>query len=129
MRRLGMAVWAWGLGACAFQVLAQTPLGTLLYAPAERAAILGARQGASVQEDVKSTTLRYQGVVQRSGAKSTVWINGKPLVQGDSAAPELKGTQAVVAGQPLRVGQSIDTTTGQRHDVVEPGAVVVRRTP
>ncbi|MGQ0711811.1 MAG: hypothetical protein ACT4NV_18920 [Rhodoferax sp.] len=122
-------------GACWAQAVATEPLGTLLYSPQERARIAAARASggqpgeAAPGTPTPTSLLRYHGVVQRQGGKSTVWINGKALPEGDTEAPALQDTQAVVAGQPMRVGQSVDTATGQRQDLVEPGAVVVRRKP
>lgn len=128
------ALFATLVGACTgVAVRAQVPpepLGTLLFSPQERAQIALERSpGAGSAQTAPASVLRYHGVVRRSDGKSTVWVNDKAQVEGDVAAPRLRGLDAVLAGHPLRVGESIQTTTGQRQDVTAPGALTVRRAP
>lgn len=119
-----------GTYAVAFAQAPAEPLGTLLFSPQERAQITSERSpGAGGAQAAPTSVLRYQGVVRRSDGKSTVWVNDKAQVESDAAAPKLRGLDAVLAGHPLRVGESIQTTTGQRQDVTAPGALTVRRAP
>jgi hypothetical protein len=99
---------------------------TLFYTPAQRADIVRARMGSA--EDLSSgATSQLTGIVRRGNGKSTVWINGKAQPEGDAKTPPIKGLDAVVEGQRLRVGESVDVFTGARGDVVAPGAVTVKR--
>ncbi len=125
--RAGLLVlWAASVGGSAWALETTLPeLDTLFYSPAQRADIVGARQpqsGASMFGTVQQLT----GVVRRSGGKSTVWVNGKAMQEGAAKTPPVQGVDAVVDGNRLRVGESVDALTGARADVVAPGAVTVR---
>ncbi len=115
------------IGLWAGGAQATEPLGTLLYSPAQRQAIIAARKhpggDSSSLIPLKPSITRLDGVVTRERAKGTSWVNGEPLAQGAPNAPLLRGTEAVVAGRRLRVGESVDITTGIKTDVVAPGAV------
>ena len=102
-------------------------LETLFYTPSQRLDINRGRQGLGAA--VNAATARLNGVVRRAGGKSTVWINDQPYAEGSTQAAPLKGVDAVVQGQRLRVGESIDKASGERTDVVAPGAVTVRSKP
>lgn len=102
-------------------------LETLFYTPAERIDISRSRQGLAGAANAAST--RLNGVVRRAGGKSTVWINDQPYAEGSLDAAPIKGVDAIVQGRRLRVGESIDKTSGERTDVVAPGAVTVRSKP
>lgn len=102
-------------------------LETLFYTPAERQAITLRRHG---QESAAATTaMRLTGVVQRAGGKGTVWVNDKAYPEGSPNTGAIKGVDAMVDGRRLRVGEGIDTSTGERVDIVAPGAVTRRRKP
>lgn len=106
---------------------AAEPLGTLLYSPVQRQAITAARKLPAGETAMtippKSFTSRLDGVVARESAKGTAWVNGEPFKQGTPKSPLMRGTEAVVEGRRLRVGESVDTTTGSKTDIVAPGAV------
>lgn len=111
---------------------AQTPpasgLQTLLYSSEQRAAITRQRHGADTAV-AADNVLRLDGVVRRANRKGTAWVNGRAVPEQAAQAPRLTGQGAVVSGQALRVGESVDTTSGTRQDVVQPGAVKVRPAP
>ena len=127
LRRAGAWVLVIAALAGAAPAVAVEPLGTLLYSPAQRQSIAAARGrpagGAAVLAPLKPTTTRLDGVVARGSAKGTAWLNGEPWEQGAPKAPQLRGTEAVVDGRRLRVGESLDTTTGVKTDLVAPFAV------
>jgi len=100
-------------------------LDILFYTSAQRADIIAARQPLS-GTSLFGTAQRLSGVVRRGNGKSTVWVNGKAMQEGEDKTPALKGLDAVVDGQRLRVGESVDSITGARSDVVAPGAVVAK---
>jgi hypothetical protein len=110
-----------------------SPLGTLFYSAAERNAIAKARFGQADEENSISTLVRVSGIVKRVGGKSTVWINGQAVPEGQSQAPTVKttisGSSVTVDGQRVRVGETLDINTRQRADIVSPGAVTTRDRP
>jgi hypothetical protein len=115
-----------GLPAAAW---AAEPVGetmyTLIYTPAQRADIVRGRSGP--MEDLSSGAIsQLTGIVRRGNGKSTVWINGAPYQEGEPKTPPIKGLDAVVGGQRLRVGEGVDVFTGARGDVVAPGEVTVK---
>lgn len=119
-------------------------LGRLFLTPDERAA-LDARRAAKLPDKpaaaavVASPVTRIDGYVQRSGGPSTVWVNGEALTEGAAqstvrihrgsagetsiafpAEPEPRETRA-------RVGQSVDTLTGEIRDPLGDGEIKVKR--
>ena len=135
-RALVGAVWL-GVGACGLpsSVVAQeVALSTLLFTPAQRLAIAQARQRprgiadiAAIQSRPSSTQLN--GVVVRDRGRGTAWVNGEAVAQGASPTTVIRGTEAVVEGHRLRVGESFDNGTGAKTDIVAPGAVRRRGSP
>lgn len=101
--------------------LSRTVLDTLFYTSAQRQEISRARQPNPEAES--SSTVHLSGVVRRNNHKGTVWVNSKALPEGGANAPRIQGLDAVVDGKRLRVGESLDTLTGTRSDLVAPGAV------
>ena len=117
-----------GAAVCAQSAAAAPELGTLFYSPAERSAIVRERSGAAA--DTATTRLSVSGVVKRARGKSTAWINRQPLPQGQ-LAPGARSTAifasgVTVDGVRLRVGQTLDTQTRERTDIVTPGALRVK---
>ena len=120
-----------GTDACAAE------LGRLFYTPAQRTQLDTLRSQKNIAPPVPEVkdapavpdTVTYGGVVRRSDGRNTVWINnravndGKPIdelsitsrVRSDHSV-SLRLPQAASAVE-LKVGQSIDVTTGT---VVEP---------
>lgn len=107
-------------------------IGTLFYTPAQRQDIGRARQGLSGTSGLSdaadtAAAARLSGVVHRAGGKGTVWINDRPYAEGNSQGAKIKGVDAIVQGQRLRVGERIDKASGERTDLVAPGAITVRK--
>lgn len=98
-------------------------LGTLFYTVTQRLEISRARRPEASSE--KSDVTYLQGVVRRSRGNGTVWLNGESLPEGQSRTPPIKGVDAVVDGKRLRVGQSVNKSSGARSDIVAPGAVTL----
>ena len=116
-------------------------LGRLFFTPEQRAA-LDARRKARVPDkpaatpQAESPITRVNGAVQRSGGKSTVWVNGEAIPEGAPAGgqptPSAKGGGRVSlpAGESaqrydLRVGESLDRGSGEVRDVIGEGEVTV----
>ena len=117
-------------------------LGRLFFTPEQRAA-LDARRKARVPDKPAATPVtespitRVNGAVQRSGGKSTVWVNGETIpedarVDGARVTPRglNPGRVSIPAGEgpqryDLRVGESVDRSSGEVHDVIGEGEVRV----
>jgi hypothetical protein len=115
--------------------------GRLFFTPEQRAA-LDARRKARIPDKpaaviVESPVTRLDGVVSRSGGKSTVWVNGEPVPEGVN--PEgLRvrqrrsdaGRVTVDIGETdnqvdLKIGQSFDRATGEVRDSLDGGEVTI----
>src|SRR5450759_161559 len=61
-------------------------IGTVFFSPAERAALVAARSGAT-----QSVVYTLNGITQRGAGKSVAWINGRAVTQvpQDAAIPSL----------------------------------------
>jgi hypothetical protein len=116
-------------------------LGRLFFAPDQREA-LDARRKARVPDKpaaaavVASPTTRLDGYVQRSGGRSTVFINGEPVPEGSAEAPRVDagrgdGRIPIPAGEggaryPLKPGEVLDRGSGEVRDVLGEGRLQVR---
>jgi len=119
-------------------------LGRLFLTPEQRAT-LDARRKARVPDKpgavAVSPVTRIDGYVQRSGGRSTVWVNGEAVTEGAA-----RGTVHIRPGRPgevgistplgeetrsssARVGQTVDTSTGEVRDPLGDGEIKVRRQP
>jgi hypothetical protein len=124
-------------------------LGRLFFTPEQRAA-LDARRKARVPDKPAATPVtespvtRVNGAVQRSGGKSTVWVNGEMIPEdtrsdGARVAPPNpnSGRVSIPAGEgaqryDLRVGESLDRGSGEVRDVIGEGEIRIgprRATP
>ena len=60
-------------------------------------------------------------------------MNGQPVPEGSpiarQPAPAIEKTGVAIAGQRLRIGESLDLMTGERSDFLPQGAVAVKRVP
>lgn len=119
--------------------------GRLFLTPEQRAA-LDARRKAKVPDkpaespQAQAPVKRVDGYVQRSGGRSTVWVNGEAAPEGpagsgvrirrggagETSVPVSDGEEARSAS--ARVGQSVDTATGEIRDPLGDGQIKVRRT-
>jgi hypothetical protein len=120
-------------------------LGRLFFTPEQRAA-LDARRKARVPDkpaatpQAESPITRVQGAVQRSGGRSTVWVNGEAIPEGspDGAKPApgagSPGRVTLPAGEgaqryDLRVGESLDRGSGEVRDVIGEGEIKIGPRP
>ena len=124
-------------------LLAQEPLGRLFFTPEQREA-LDARRKARVPDKpaapvAVSPTTRFNGYVQRSGGRSTVFVDGEPVAEGSSEAPRVDtgrkdGRVPISVGEggarrALKPGEVLDRGTGEVRDVVGEGEIRIRRSP
>lgn len=111
-------------------------VGRLFFTPEQRAA-LDARRKARVPDKpaavvVTSPTTKLDGYVKRSGATSTVWINGEPLPEGAGDAPRIGPRVSISVGEggrraALRPGEVLDRGSGEVRDVIGDGEIRIRR--
>ena len=117
---------------------AQEPLGKLFFTAEQRDA-LDARRKARVPDrpsaPVASPTTRFDGYVQRSGGRSTVFINGEPVPEGSAEAPRLDAGRAdgrvpLGVGEgarvPLKPGEVVDRGSGEVRDALGGGLIEVK---
>lgn len=116
-------------------------LGRLFFTPEQRAA-LDARRAARLPDKpaavAESPTTRVDGYVKRSSGKSTVWVDGEALPDG----LQLEGLRVQRGNDPtrvtvtigedgrrieMRVGETLDRSTGEVKDVIGDGEVRIRR--
>ena len=105
-------------------------LGTLFYSNSERAAVLKARLGV-VDAPSISSTFTVDGVVKRAGGKSTVWINGRAIPEGQSPFPTplrfvIHAGGITVKGTRVRIGETVNLDNLQRTDFIAPGSLISR---
>ena len=105
-------------------------LGTLFYSSSERAAVLKARLG-EVDAPSANSFFSVGGVVKRAGGKSTVWINGRAIPEGQSPFPTalrfaINVGGITVKGTRVRIGETVNLDNLQRSDFIEPGSLISR---
>lgn len=112
-------------------------LGRLFFTP-ERRAALERQRAFNIQEaqTLQGTSMSLDGVVYRSGGKSTVWINQKAQTEGESTrtgvnavvSPKTPGSALLAPGEEtpaqLKVGETINRATGERNTRLGGGVVV-----
>jgi len=121
-------------------------LQRLFFTPDQRTA-LDARRNARVPDKpadapvVESPLTRVDGVVRRSGGKSTVWVNGETIPESaQPGSPKISptggnpGEVSIPAGegaQPkdLRVGESLDRSSGEVSDLIGTGEIKIGPRP
>lgn len=112
-------------------------LGRLFFTP-ERRATLERQRAFNVQEaqTLQGSSMSLDGVVYRSGGKSTVWINQKAQTENESSrtgvsavvSPKTPGSALLAPGEEapaqLKVGETINRATGERNTRLGGGVVV-----
>jgi len=112
-------------------------LGRLFFTP-ERRAALERQRAFNVQEaqTLQGNNMSLDGVVYRSGGKSTVWINRQAQTENDSSrtgvsaavSPGAPGSALLAPGEEapakLKVGETINRATGERNTRLGGGVVV-----
>jgi hypothetical protein len=134
MKRI--APWLLLLGLAFSEAAFAQELGRLFFTPEQRNS-LDARRKARVPDRpaaaaaVASPTIRLDGYVKRSGARSTVWVNGEavddspPAGGSDSRVGVSVGDSRARIG--LRPGETLDRGNGEVRDVIGGGEIRIRR--
>ena len=113
------------------------PLGRLFFTP-ERRAALERQRTLNLQEaqTLQGNSISLDGVVYRSGGKSTVWINQRAQTEDESSrtgvnavvSPKSPGSAVLAPGEEaptqLKVGEAINRATGERNTRLGGGVVV-----
>lgn len=111
-------------------------LGRLFFTPEQRKA-LDARRKSRVPDKpaaaavVVSPTVRLDGYVKRSGARSTVWVNGEsvddkpPSGESDTRVPVTVGEGAGKVG--LKPGETLDRGNGEVRGGLGEGEIRIHR--
>ncbi|MCX7891180.1 MAG: hypothetical protein N2544_02265 [Burkholderiales bacterium] len=104
-------------------------LGRLFLTPQQRVELDKRRAAnAAEAETVVESTVTVNGVVIREGGKSTAWVNGVPQHGPDAGSVTRPGAyRDPETNAAVRAGQTLDRTRGELRDVVEPGAIRVKR--
>jgi hypothetical protein len=124
-----------GLGCLCAAITALQPassfaqeLGRLFYTPQERQELDRRRQNDVVEPDaVVENLVTVNGQVTRSSGKTTTWINGVP--QDDAHRGRDPARVAVDGGPsrvPIKVGQTLDRSSGQVSDTLQGGKIRIR---
>ncbi len=117
-------------------------LGRLFFTP-EKRVTLERQRNFNIQEakTLQGNTMTLDGVVYRSGGKSTVWINHQAQTENESArtgvnavvSPKTPGSAVLAPGEEapaqLKVGESINRATGERDTRLGGGVVKTPATP
>lgn len=94
------------LGSTAYEI------GTVFYSPAERSALVAARNGLT-----QSAVFTVNGIIQRGAGKSAVWINGRAIteVPPDPIITTLviRRDHVLIEKKPIKVGETLDVISGQ----------------
>ena len=117
--------------------LAEEALGRLFFTPEKRAALERSRKlNLRQTPQIEGTTLSLEGIVRRSDGNGTAWINGRPHNVSDPRHGVSVGLQLDAAGAAvsigdeapsrLRVGETVNRGTREKHDAVGNGRIDVR---
>jgi len=108
---------------------AAEPLGRLFFTPEQRATLESLRLAPATAAHTATDRIKVDGIIQRSGGPTTVWINGVPqtAAPGSVAPSGRAGAPAVEVTVPakdervrLKVGQSIELAGPESPGAAQP---------
>lgn len=118
------------------------PLGRLFFTP-ERRAVLERQRQLDIQEKTAETVelvanVHVNGMVRRSGGKSTVWINGRPqqtneISGGVTVRPSRREVEQVEISvgeetpASLRIGETLNRATQEKTSGLAGGHLQINR--
>ena len=125
--RLALAGALLGAIPGSIPLAAAQDLGRIFFTPQQRQD-LDRRRNLNVPESevVVESLVTVNGHVTRSSGKTTTWINGVP--QYDTyrgRAPDRVGVDRGDAAVGVKIGQTLDRSTGEVRDTIESGAIKV----
>ena len=101
-------------------------IATFLYTPMQRTAIIQSRSGLTSTLVVENLQ-RYSGVVIRADGRKAHWFNNKVQNLNDPTQPIVDGSEVVVNGARLRVGDAVDISSGVRKELLPAGTVLKKK--
>jgi hypothetical protein len=110
---------------------AAEPLGRLFLTPEQRQDLDRRRATNRAEEEapkILEGPLTLEGHVQRSGGKTTTWINGAPQYDNHRSPDPARVTVAPNEGEPgvsLRIGQTYERATGEVRGLLNGGEITV----
>lgn len=118
------------------------PLGRLFFTP-ERRALLERQRQLDIQEKTAETVelvanVHVNGMVRRSGGKSTVWINGRPQLTNEASGgvtvrPSRRDQEQVEISvgeetpASLRIGETLNRATQEKTSGLAGGQLQINR--
>lgn len=118
------------------------PIGRLFFTPEQRHALdMRRNSGSILTEDTQAGEITLNGIVKRSGGKSTVWINRVAQTETDLVlGPKAQPSQARLPNIPisvpslkktinLKVGQTLDTGSGEIREGYQPATITEPQPP
>ena len=106
-------------------------LGRLFFTPEKRAALDRQRQlNLSQNRETLSenTPLTLNGIVRRSSGRGTNWVNGSAMEDSTGKRSDAISVKTPGGNPQLRVGDTLNQTSGEREDLLKGGSISVRRT-
>lgn len=110
-------------------------LGRLFLTPQQRQDLDRRRATNRAEEEspqTKEGPLTVNGHIQRSGGKTTTWINGTPEYDSHSTRNPAQVTVTPNEGEPgvrIKIGQTLDRSTGEVLDNIENGEIRIGKPP
>ena len=106
-------------------------LGRLFLTPQQRQDLDRRRATNRAEEEapqIREGPLTLEGHVQRSGGRTTTWINGVPQYDSHPSRDPARITVVPNAGEPgvsLKIGQIYERMSGEIRDTLEGGTIAV----
>ena len=110
-------------------------LGRLFLTPQQRQDLDRRRATNRAEEEapqIREGPLTVEGHLQRSGGKTTTWINGVPQYDGAAGRDAARVTVVPNAGEPgvsLKVGQTYERTSGEIRGILNGSELIVGKPP
>lgn len=125
------------LALAAFALLTLTPpawpqeetLGRLFFTP-ERRASLDRQRLLNPQQNrdtISESKLTLNGLIRRSSGRGTAWVNGTPIDDNAGRSGDSIKLQTPAGTPQLRVGDTLNQSSGERDDLLKGGSISVRR--
>lgn len=113
---------------------ASNELGRLFLTPQQRQDLDRRRATNRAEEEAppqaKEGPLTVNGHIQRSGGKTTTWINGAPEYDSHASRDPARITVAPNPGEPgvrMKIGQTLDRSTGEVRDNLQDGEIRIEK--
>lgn len=102
-------------------------LGRLFTTPEHRAALDQQRATSLQARSSEESSIHVSGLVKRSSGRNTVWLNGRLETGTPAVGADLSVTLPDAPGAGIRVGETLNRTTGETETPLQTGRIVVTR--